>query len=204
MNPLRSPRFQSDAERCSIAAISCDGFPNGIFGAEHPIVIDMGTTYHAPRTFFSLTWPRERLVETLPRVSQRAGLAAAFLLGGLFLFLRRLFLSFWPRLFGGVLFFLLGFLLGLRLGRGTRLFHREGWCRRRTRRRREHRLHEPRSGPTTLRYIHLLKHRIFSYAVEVRGRRGWPIAYRGIRTSQVTRATAFWVSPVAVRCDKLA
>src|SRR5882762_5655314 len=105
MNPLRSPRFQSDAERCSIAAISCDGFPNGIFGAEHPIVIDMGTTYHAPRTFFSLTWPRERLVETLPRVSQRAGLAAAFLLGGLFLFLRRLFLSFWPRLFGGVLFF---------------------------------------------------------------------------------------------------
>src|SRR5437870_3555586 len=34
MKPARSPRFQSDADRCSIAAISCGGFPNGIVGAD--------------------------------------------------------------------------------------------------------------------------------------------------------------------------
>src|SRR2546427_13244219 len=37
MKPARSPRFQSDADRCSIAAISCGGFPNGILGAEQDV-----------------------------------------------------------------------------------------------------------------------------------------------------------------------
>src|SRR5690242_8057011 len=150
MKPARSPRFQSDAERCSIAAISSGGLPNGIFGAEHPIRIEMGTTYHAPRTFFSLTWPRERLVETLPRVLYRVLLAAAFLLRGLFL-LCRFLPGFGPRfLLGGLLLGSL-FLLRFRLGRGARLFHRHRRRGRRRRRRRgEHRFHEPRSRPTAL------------------------------------------------------
>src|SRR6266851_1212512 len=141
MKPLRSPRFQSAAERRSIAAISCGGLSSGIFGAEHATNSEVGTTYHAPRIVVSLTWPRERLVETLPRVSWRAGLPAAFLLGGFL------------------------FLLGLRLGRFARLLHRHGrWRRHRRGCRREHRFHEPRSGPTAVRELHLLKHRIFSYA----------------------------------------
>src|SRR5438093_12192087 len=37
MKPARSPRFQSDADRCSIAAISCGGFPNGLLGAEQDV-----------------------------------------------------------------------------------------------------------------------------------------------------------------------
>src|SRR5216683_1810329 len=160
MKPLRSPRFQSAAERRSIAAISCGGLPSGIFGAEHATNSEVGTTYHAPRIVVSLTWPRERLVETLPRVSWRAGLPAAFLLGGLLLFLRRLLPCLRPRLLGGFLF-----LLGLRLGRFARLLHRHGrWRRHRRGCRREHRFHEPRSGPTAVRELHLLKHRIFSYA----------------------------------------
>src|ERR1051325_5988652 len=85
-------------------------------------------------------------------------LAAAFLLRGLLLFCRFL-LGFGPRLFRRFLFLRLGLRLGL--GRRCRVVHRH---RRRGRRRRgrrwEHRLHETRSGPTTLRYIHLLKHRI--------------------------------------------
>src|SRR6266550_8583427 len=165
MKPARSPSFQSDAERCSIAAISCGGLPNGSFGAEHPITIEMGATYHAPRTFFSLTWPRERLVETLPRVLERDLLAAAFLFSGLFLLRRFLLLGLGPRfLFGGLLFGGL-LLLRFRLGRGARLFHRHRrGARRRRGRRGEHRFHEPRSGPTALRELHLLKHRIFSSA----------------------------------------
>src|SRR6266849_2349107 len=129
MKPLRSPRFQSAAERRSIAAISCGGLPSGIFGAEHATNSEVGTTYHAPRIVVPLTWPR---------VSWRAGLPAAFLLGGLLLFLRRLLPCLRPRLLGGFLF-----LLGLRLGRFARLLHRHGrWRRHRRGCRREHRFHE--------------------------------------------------------------
>src|SRR6266542_1237007 len=137
MNPARSPGFQSAAERCSIAAISCGGSPSGIFGAEQAAAIESNTTHDARRTvFFSLTWPRERLLETLPRSSLPVVLAAAFLLPGL--------------------------LLRLRLGRGARvrLFHRHRWAGRWRGCRGEHRLHETRPGPTALRHIHLLKHRI--------------------------------------------
>src|SRR6266542_3332578 len=136
MNPARSPSFQSAAERWSIAAISCGGSPSGIFGAEQAAAIESNTTHDARRTvFFSLTWPRERLLETLPRSSLPVVLAAAFLLPGL--------------------------LLGLRLGRGARvrLFHRHRWAGRWRGCRGEHRLHETRPGPTALRHIHLLKHR---------------------------------------------
>src|SRR2546427_12487622 len=80
MNPARSPRFQSDAERCNIAAISCGGFPNGSFGALHPITIESQTTDDARRIGLSfLTCPRERLVETLPRMAKRVVLAAGVL-----------------------------------------------------------------------------------------------------------------------------
>src|SRR6266568_2638748 len=152
MNSARSPRFQSDAERCNIAAISCGGFPNGSFGALHPITIESQRTDDARRIVLSsLTCPRERLVETLPRMAKRVVLAAAFLLGGLLL-LRR---------------FLLLFRLGF--GRARRLFHRHRWHRRGRGRRREHRFHEPRSRPTAVRYVRLLKHRIFSYAGRCRG-----------------------------------
>src|ERR671923_361377 len=160
MKPSRSPRFQSDAERCSMAAISCCGSPSFSRGAEHATTA-IKTTHDARRTVaVSLTWPRERLVETLPRMSKRMVLAAAFLLARLFLgglFLLRLR----TRFLGGFLF-----LLCLRLGRGARLFHLHGrWSRRGRRGRREHRLHEPRSRPTALGEVHLLKHRIISYAV---------------------------------------
>ena len=126
---------------------------------------------HVRRTtheFVSFNEPRERLGETLPRMSVRDRLAAA-LLRGLFL-LRRFLLCLRPGLLGRFLF-----LLGLRLGgrarpRGPRgLLHR---LRRRRRGgsggRREHRLHEARSRPTTLRYVRLLKHRIFSMLVGAR------------------------------------
>src|SRR6266508_81382 len=160
MKAARSPRFQSDAERCNIAAISCGGSPSGIFGAEQAAAIESNTTHDARRTvFFSLTWPRERLLETLPRSSLPVVLAAAFLLPGLLLLrlLRRLLPGLRPRLLGGFLF-----LLGLRLGRGARvrLFHRHRWAGRWRGCRGEHRLHETRPGPTALRHIHLLKHRI--------------------------------------------
>src|SRR6266566_8071236 len=166
MNPARSPRFQSDAERCNIAVISCGGFPNGRFGALHPITIESQTTDDARRIVLSsLTCPRERLVETLPRMAKRVVLAAAFLLGGLLLLLRRfLLLCLGPGLLGGFLF-----LLRLGLGRARRLFHRHRWHRRGRGRRREHRFHEPRSRPTAVRYVRLLKHRIFSYAGRCRG-----------------------------------
>src|SRR5205823_8255472 len=152
MKPSRSPRFQSAADRCSIAAISRGGLPR-VGGAEQAVAIMDKTTYDARRTIFlSLTWPRERLVETLPRMWYRVVLAAAFLLGRLFLRGFSL-LRLRTRFLGGFLF-----LAGFRLGR-ARLFHWHGRGRRRRWRRREHRLHEPRSRPTALRYIHLLKHR---------------------------------------------
>src|SRR5690349_24705248 len=116
MKPARSPRFQSEAERCSIAAISCCGSPRFSRGAEHATAAASRTTHHVPRTVVSLTWPREHLVETLPRMCKRMVLAAAFLLGCLlFLLCRFLLLRFRPRLLGGFLF-----LLRLRLGRRAR------------------------------------------------------------------------------------
>src|SRR2546423_10374804 len=124
MKPARSPRFQSLAERCSIIAISCGGLPSGILGAEHANSSDTRTTHDARRTgFFSLTQPRERLGEALPRMSKRVGLAAAFLFRGLLL-LCCLLPRLRPRLLGGFLF-----LPGLRLGgRAGRPFppHRRG------------------------------------------------------------------------------
>src|SRR5207245_3859478 len=119
--------------------------------------------------FVLLTWPRERLVETLPRMSKPVVLAAAFLLGGLFPLRDLLLFCLRPRLLGGFLFL---FRLLLRLGLGIRarrlfLRYRRRRCGRG--RRREHRFHEPRSRPTALRYVRLLKHRIFSYADRCRG-----------------------------------
>src|SRR5438552_3241890 len=119
--------------------------------------------------FVLLTWPRERLVETLPRMSKPVVLAAAFLLGGLFPLRDLLLFCLRPRLLGGFLF-LLRLLLRLGLGRrARRLFHRHRRRRCGRGRRREHRFHEPRSRPTALRYVRLLKHRIFSYADRCRG-----------------------------------
>src|SRR6266542_3119189 len=160
MNPARSPSFQSAAERWSIAAISCGGSPSGIFGAEQAAAIESNTTHDARRTvFFSLTWPRERLLETLPRSSLPVVLAAAFLLPGLLLLrlLRRLLPGLRPRLLGGFLF-----LLGLRLARGARvrLLRRHGWAGRSPGCQGGHQLHEARPALTALRHIHLLKHRI--------------------------------------------
>src|SRR5262249_33642448 len=133
------------------------------------------------------TWPRERLAETLPRMSEPDLLAAA-LLGGLFLLRRFLLFCLRPRLLGRFLF-----LLGLRLGRRARprrprrLLHRlrrrhRGRCRGRW----EHRLHESRSWPTALRYVRLLKHRIFSYAGRCRA--SW-VAYSLPRDSYLASDT---------------
>jgi len=41
----------------------------GIFGAEQAIIVAAKTAHHAPRIFSLLNEPRERLVETLPRMS---------------------------------------------------------------------------------------------------------------------------------------
>src|SRR3989475_4340499 len=82
MKPARSPRFQSAAERTSIAAISACGSPSGTFGAEHAATAR--TRYHArymePLFGKKLDWnaPRERPSEmalairtALPRWSTR-------------------------------------------------------------------------------------------------------------------------------------
>src|SRR3989454_5881481 len=82
MKPARSPRFQSAAERTSIAAISACGSPSGTLGAEHAATAR--TRYHArhmePLFGKKLDWnaPRERPREmalairtALPRWSTR-------------------------------------------------------------------------------------------------------------------------------------
>src|SRR3989442_9626868 len=67
MKPARSPRFQSAAERTSIARISGCGSPSGTFGAEHAATAS--TRYHARRVErrcgMKSDWnaPRERLRE---------------------------------------------------------------------------------------------------------------------------------------------
>src|SRR5438093_13027757 len=105
MNPARSPRFQSDAERCNIAAISCGGFPNGSFGALHAITIESQRTDDARRIVLSsLTCPRERIVETLPRMAKRVVLAAAFFLGGLIHILWFIILCLSPVRHGGLIY----------------------------------------------------------------------------------------------------
>src|SRR5205814_23255 len=153
MKPSRSPWFQSAADRCSIAAISRGGSPWGTEGALQAGTAIAMTTHDAPRTVFLLNVAAGAPRRDAPADMYRVVLAAAFLLG-------RLFLRGFPllrlrtRFLGGFLF-----LAGLRLGR-ARLFHWHGRGRRRRWRRREHRLHESRSRPTALRYIHLLKHRI--------------------------------------------
>src|SRR5207245_3469672 len=67
--------------------------------------------------FVLLTWPRERLVETLPRMSKPVVLAAAFLLGGLFLLRGLLLFFFGRRLFVAFFFFFFFFLFVCRFRR---------------------------------------------------------------------------------------
>src|SRR6266550_4120968 len=164
MNPARSPRFQSEAERCNSAAISFGGSPSGMRGAEQESATETSTTYDARRTVFPLL----NVSAGASRGDAPAGWRSELSSGGV---------SSWrlssfspvssslplPGLLGGFLF-----LLRLGLGRrARRLLHRHRrWRRRGRRRRREHRLHEPRSRPTAIRYVYvrLLKHRIISYA----------------------------------------
>src|SRR6266536_1074568 len=194
MKPSRSPRFQSAAERRSIAATSACGSPSGILGAAHaatPIV----ATHHTPRTpcLFSSSRPNvlsmmaaatpERAAGAPARDGSRhpanapanrrrgvlAALAARRLLPALCPL--RLFLGFRAR---GLP--LLGFLLrllargGLGLWGAHRLAHQphRGRTRRRRRHRREHGLRHSRAGPAAFRHLHMLEHRIFPPQVMMR------------------------------------
>src|SRR5438445_7798798 len=158
MKPSRSPRFQSAADRCNIAAISRDGSPRGTDGAPQAAATRTVTTHDARRTVFLLL----NVAAGAPRRDAPADigpslLTAAFLLGRFFLLLRGLpLLRFRTRFLGGFLFLL----PGLRLGRGARLFHWHGRGGRGRGRRGEHGLHEPRSRTPALREVHLLTHRI--------------------------------------------
>src|SRR6267378_3475485 len=96
MNPARSPRFQSAAERCSMAAISCGGLPRGIAGARQAVTVAMKTAYGARRTICLLNVAAGASRRDAPADGRsEIGLAAAFLLRGLLLFGRFLLLSLW-------------------------------------------------------------------------------------------------------------
>src|SRR2546422_9839743 len=108
MRPARSPRFQSDAERCSIAAISCGGLPSGIFGAEQAIDARSMTAYGVGRTICLLTWPAGASRRDAP-----AGVIANCVSGGGFSLVPFFFfpgfslpLLLGPAFFLGVFFFL--------------------------------------------------------------------------------------------------
>src|SRR6266850_1555341 len=77
MKPVRSPRFQSDADRRNIAAISCGGLPSGIFGAEQAITSDTESTHHVPRTIFLLN-----VAAGASRRDAPAGVIASWVSGG--------------------------------------------------------------------------------------------------------------------------
>src|SRR6266567_1972641 len=168
MKPARSPRFQSAALRCSIAAISAWGFPETTCGAEQASNSAAPTppVRHATRMFMASPVgsrdakraagaPRgdgRAIQEALPRTDAEGSLAAtlpcrllplrlaASLRPGLGPLLARLLLGLGSRR-------LLPFLRRLRPGRRHRLIpHRRGG-------RRVHRLHHPRASPAALRKI---------------------------------------------------
>src|ERR1051325_2872195 len=181
MKPARSPRFQSDALRESMARMSTCGSPEG--GAAQAAAI---TTHHAPRIALlrasrdpqrsagasrgdgldhpkdaPAVWRRRALAATPSRRFPPFLLAATVSLGArpllrdpLFrLGSRRLPLGSWlpPR-------------------RRHRLIHHRRWGGRRRGCRRIQRLHHPGAGPAALRKIGWLEHRTISPLLVVGGR----------------------------------
>src|SRR5713101_726718 len=70
MKPARSPRFQSAAERASIAPISACGSPSGTRGAEQPASTAV-TTHHVPRTTHLLLFGRQNVPCTMADATPR-------------------------------------------------------------------------------------------------------------------------------------
>src|SRR6266545_3876171 len=202
MKPARSPRFQSEALRSSIARISACGSPSPAQAATAKT-----TTHHPSRTDRPLhgmagngpgcraLTPRRGAGAPLLEPSERRSrkVPSGSLLATTLL--RRLPLRA-PRAPRAPLRLRLGPLLAalFRLGplrRFPLLLRRPGGRRRRLlphrrgsrqrRGRRVHRLHHARAGPTALREIGWLEHRVSSAGSPW----AWPIAYRGNAATQV-------------------